>query len=101
MILTRTEFVEHWNNIKPGLGDYDSALWAYERDRHRASEKCGWFILCKSIKISDDSLVKQDYWQWCNEHCKGNIFCFSSSEEEEWWGFSRQEDIMLWVLRWL
>ena len=93
--LTRQEFIDMFNEIKYGLGGPDSPLWALEK----TGIQCEWFVCIKPIARDD---LRQDFWAWCLENCKGRILCFSSNdtEEEEWWGFSEHEDAMWWLLKW-
>lgn len=90
-MLNRKQFRQHWNKVKPGLGDDNSSLWAYEEF---ANKKCRWFV-----KISPKS-TRTDFWRWCTKHCQGSIMCYSNSEVEEWWGFTHKADIALWLLKW-
>jgi hypothetical protein len=95
-ILTRSEFKDYWNNIKEGLGNADSPLWEAEREIFKGNYQ--WFV-SKSI-TSYGNL--EEYWQWCEVTLKGNITCYSASSEEnqEWWGFTNKDDIVIWSLRW-
>jgi len=97
-ILSREEFVKHFNGIKPGLGNPTSPLWNPEE--YLKKNQCYWFIKVKPI-IS--SVNKIDYWTWCNQCLQGKVLCYSSDDigQEEWWGFSNKNDIVLWSLRWI
>lgn len=95
MILDRTQFVRHFNGIRPGLGDPDSGLWAGERDRGYRSE---WFL--HTTSLGDWRQIRDDYWHWCHRTLQGRVACYSSGDEWEWWGFTRREDIVIWKLKW-
>jgi hypothetical protein len=97
-IVTRNQFAEHWNTVKPGLGDADSGLWAYERAYGPESQ---WFICIKPIRLSLYSANQQQFWAWCKRHCPSGVSCYSASDDEEWWGFVNSDEIMLWLLRWV
>jgi hypothetical protein len=45
---------------------------------------------------------KLNFWLWCETNLIGVIRCFSSNTEkqEEWWGFQKQSDISVWMLKW-
>jgi len=96
MILTREEFADEFNSLKPGLGNPDSPLWFAEEQNIKPS----WFVCIKPIRISER---KQEYWSWCNMTLKGQLLCYSSNSEDqqEWWGFTDQKDVVLWMLRWM
>lgn len=95
MILTRSEFADYFNGLRPGLGNADSPLWIPE-DGADPSE---WFV-CVSPRQAHQ--YKIDFWQWCHQCLLGQVRCYSSSDEEqqEWWGFTNQKDIVLWLLKW-
>ena len=104
MILTRKQFREHWNALRPGLGDEDSVLWSYEDANNK---KCRWFVSIKPIHAWDEFIQeghpenrKQQYWRWCHQHCRGQVLCYSSNDTEEWWGFTHRADIVWWLLKW-
>lgn len=94
--VTRKQFVQHWNDIKPGLGDTDSNLWAYERD---FGPVCQWFVSIKPIRVSTS--YKDEFWEWCKAYCPSGVGCYSASDEEEWWGFVDRDEMVLWLLRWV
>lgn len=95
--VTRKQFVEHWNAVKPGLGDADSGMWAYERQYGLHSL---WFISVKPIRLALYGPKQKEFWAWCKQYCPTGVSCYSASDEEEWWGFVDREEIMLWLLRW-
>jgi len=94
-MLNREEFAAMWEAIRPGLGKSDSGLWAGEEDGSPAGQ---WFINVKQIHASN----KMFFWDWVKENLDGKIRCYSSSasDNEEWWGFTVQHDVPIWVLRW-
>ena len=46
---------------------------------------------------------KINYYNWCDKTLKGRVRCYSSDSDNdrEWWGFTEQEDIVLWTLKWM
>lgn len=102
MVLDRTEFADHFNSVKPGLGDESSPLWAPEED----TGPLQWFVcvepLSQSPKRKAHEVTKDVYWAWCNENLVGTTRCYSSDYQgkQEWWGFSDKQDIVLWTLKW-
>lgn len=103
IILNRKQFRNYWNNLCPGLGDEGSGLWALE---HHTGKKSRWFISTRNIftqteeekqKIPD---IKQYFHRWCYNNTLGQILCYSSNYNEDWWGFSHKDDIFLFRLRW-
>lgn len=100
-VLTRKQFRQHWESVIPGMGEDGSVLWAMEEHYHKKSR---WFVSTRPIVslelIIDGQSPEKEYWLWCNKNCAGQILCYSSSREEEWWGFSHHADILLWILKW-
>ena len=104
-VLTRRQFRQHWESVLPGLGEDGSALWAMEQYHNK---KCRWFVCTRPLGtvgtetglIVDGQNPKKEYWLWCNKNTAGTILCYSSSMEEEWWGFSHHADIAFWMLKW-
>lgn len=98
-IYDRQQFVEYWEEIKPGLGQKDSVLWTPEQSL--APDGCQHFICISPIpELWHDEYI--EFWSWCGDQLKGHCRCFSSSTNppEEWWGFTDKDDILMWVLRW-
>jgi hypothetical protein len=93
MILTRQEFIDMWNSYRIGLGDYDSPLWTLEVTKNF---QCHWFVCVRPINDMET------HNQWCSDHCKGKMLCYSSDDEnnEEWYGFTEKDDIIWWLLKW-
>lgn len=97
-ILTRKEFInaiiKKWNTDKNFL----PILFSYEEYVGRKSQ---WFVCIEASAIVDGG--KSEYWDWCNEFLSGKLICYSSGSpgEDEWWGFTEKNDILLWSLKWL
>ena len=103
MILTRRQFAKLWNEKKPKLGKFNGPLWIPET-MGDTPVKCQWFTCVRPIFYNGGS-EKKKYWAWCNKNMQGSVLCFSSTGretevQEEWWGFTRKDDIMFWMLRW-
>lgn len=98
-MLNRRQFRDLWRFEDQDLGDSDSPLWVLEREAARRPSR--WFECVRPLKLGTLE-QKQQYWHWCHEHCRGQVLCYSSNEEEqkEWWGFTHQADIILWKLKW-
>jgi hypothetical protein len=96
-MINRKAFKELFNQYKPGLGDDKSPLW--EPERYEDNRPSRWFV--KIRPLAKDNRMK-DYWLWCHQNCSGQILCYSSDSDnqEEWWGFTHQADIVFWLLRW-
>lgn len=90
-LLTRQQFAEHFENMGPGLGEDDSVLWTPEWDGKQAN----WFVSIKPVTFEDSN-----FWTWIEYHCRGLVRCYSSGNEEEWWGFTHRNDVELWLLKW-
>ena len=98
MIYSRRQFIVHWRNIEPALVSDSSPIWAYENYVNR---RCRWFVkLDRPATRLDSDEVKKEYRAWCTRHCRGLVLCYSSSDTEEWWGFTNKPDIAWWLLRW-
>lgn len=98
-ILTREQFADHFDQLHPGLGDVDSPLWEPEHFEPGA-QPSDWFVYTQG-PAQAWSWDKNQYWSWCRQHCQGSVLCYSASDEGEWWGFERREDILIWSLRWV
>ena len=97
MIYSRKEFADYFNNKRDELGADNSPLWAAEE-----GSICQWFIKVRPLSFHKSSAAKSNFWFWCVTHLAGNVVCYSSDDynEEEWWGFTVETDIVLWVLKW-
>jgi hypothetical protein len=97
-MITREQFSQHFNSLRVGLGDDDSPLWIAERT---LSGPCVAFITINSpVKFDVFEIDFLNFWEWCDKNLLGEVRCFSSSEDEEWWGFTNPNDIVLWALKW-
>lgn len=97
IVLSRSEFADHWETVRQGLGDDDSVLWAYE---HFREVKSNWFVNVPHTYKSTDEL--REYWAWCDKKLNGTIVCYSISViDGEWWGFTDKDDVFWWLLRWM
>ena len=98
MILSRAEFAQMFNDIKSGLGDPDSPLWL--PDDAVPGDPSEWFVSVKPLRVHQ---FKSGYYGWCRSALSGQVRCYSSDtdNQQEWWGFTQQEDIALWKLRWM
>jgi len=98
-VLDRQQFIQYWEDVVPDVGETSSAMWAYEDTCEKKSE---WFTCVRPLDAHRGHDKKIIYWQWCNSNCVGQILCYSTNreEQEEWWGFSHQEDIAFWLLKW-
>lgn len=73
-----------------------------ETDPHLNPKKrnpAKWFLICPSIFLLYPKSKK--FWDWCDKHCQGAVYCYSESDTEQWWGFENKDDIILWSLKWL
>lgn len=95
MIISRKQFREHWKKRDPSFAQWDSPLWCLEE----LYGKSRWFVnvVVHELQKCEDF---KEYDQWALRNCRGRILCYSSSPEEEWWGFSHKPDVFLWILRW-
>lgn len=95
MILERQEFADYFKSLDERLAGTDSPLWI--PDEGTPSK---WFVCTKPIGVHR---FKFSYYDWCNKTLKGRVRCYSSDtdNEQEWWGFTNQEDIVLWTLKWM
>ena len=100
-VYNRQEFGQVFEEMKPGLGSPDSPLWSPEHSLK--PDQCVHFVCVRPLNIDWGGDVEyNEYWAWCGEQLAGYVRCFSSNDrnQEEWWGFTDESDIMLWVLKW-
>ena len=102
-ILTRDEF-KRWMVREfddPGIAAPKSALWIPE---DRTGLRCQYFVLAEGRRrrYQTWSELHDEYWTWCTETLAGDVRCFWANNEsgEEWWGFTEQDDIPIWILKW-
>ena len=95
MILSRQEFADYFESLDKRLAGPDSPLWI--PDEGTPSK---WFVCVRPIGVHR---FKFGYYDWCNKTLEGRVRCYSSSndDEQEWWGFTEQKDIPLWMLKWM
>jgi hypothetical protein len=89
-IITREEFSKLFPDDLTGVGN---PLWAYE---DYVGVKSQFFVNVSCIRDFD----KVVYWNWCDENLAGTVICYASNGETEWWGFTREHDVAIWILRW-
>lgn len=98
MILTRSEFTQHFKNLDHRIDGDDPfcALWVPEEHDHIT---CQWFVCVRPLSVHK---FKRRYYDWCDQALHGQIRCFSSDQQgqQEWWGFTDRKDIALWMLKW-
>ena len=96
-MLTRSEFIDYFKNLDSRINGNDPGcpLWIPEDEIPSQ-----WFVCVKPIGVHK---FKFSYYDWCNKTLVGRVRCYSSSSEDlqEWWGFTRQEDIPIWMLKWM
>lgn len=97
MILSRLEFIDYFKTLDSRIdsNDPDCPLWIPEHD----SEPSSWFVRVVPIKAHR---FKRKYYDWCNNTLGGVVRCYSSDpdNQQEWWGFTNQKDIVPWLLKW-
>lgn len=86
LVVNREQFITIFD-----INSDDHVVWAYEK---HISIKSSHFVCIPSI------IIRENYWKWCEKTLKGRVACYSSNDNEEWWGFTEKEDIMIWMLRW-
>jgi hypothetical protein len=98
-IVSREEFIAAIEEESPGsyLTADGSPLWIPEAE-FTPKTKCIKFILTKRLNFKNEA--KDAYWEWCNSTLNGQVRCFSSGDENEWWGFSNPDDVVIWSLKW-
>lgn len=100
MMLTRLEFANHFNQIKPGLGKPTGSLWIPED--YLAKNRRYWFVCVPPLKISRQGR-SLEYYTWCKDNLSSSPLCYSTNDFDntEWWGFKNRNDIMFWMLKWV
>lgn len=92
--LSREEFIDYIKSEKGVDVGPESALWIPEE-----VEPVAHFVrfVCVFIPINE----VDNFFAWCKENLKGEVRCFSSdASDEEWWGFTDPDDVLIWSLRW-
>ena len=110
MVKNRAEFIQ-WviDNVPRGdaLSDPDSVLWNPEKGYGKPIYM-NWFVCVKPIAFDlryfpdGRGNDKGIYWAWCNNVMQGDLRCFMSNDnrQQEWWGFTHEQDIPVWLLKW-
>jgi hypothetical protein len=108
-VMSRPQFINKVNDIMRNHGvdcaDPIHPLWVaeewHDENNKLCKVKCEYFVCVDPIW--DDPIVKRDYWKWVEHTLKGDVICFSSDKRErsEWWGFTHEEDILIWSLKWI
>jgi hypothetical protein len=98
MMLNRKQFKQHWDAINPKLACDGGPLWVMEN--YADNRPSRWFVQIPRPREDWTDDKKNQYWSWCHRHCAGQILCYSYGDDREWWGFTHQADIVLWLLRW-
>ena len=81
---------------KLDAGTINDALWIPE-SISQPTVKCIHFVRVKPVMADND-----DYWPWCKETLQGELRCFTSDGvDQEWWGFTNYDDIIIWTLKWV
>lgn len=101
-IYTRHEF-GRWLNLRDRrLGGRNCVAWSCEPKNHPSQ----WFVcvapVCDRTKGKNYTGTPADYWTWCREKLQGRVLGYYSDRDNgiEWWGFTNQDDILLWTLKW-
>lgn len=97
-IVSRKEFKDVMLMTFPAKKlDSKHPLWIPEKD-FAPKVKCIKFVRTNPVKLVREN--KDEYWRWCNETLNGTVRCFTSGDEDEWWGFTDPDDVVIWTLRW-
>jgi len=98
VLLTRKQFKCMLDTMLPNssfkLSDRKSSVWIPEEMvRGRVSQ---YFLMIPPV----DDTRGQEFWNECKANASGPVRCYSSSEDEEWWGFTSKDDALWFLLRW-
>ena len=100
-MITREEFIAWWDKLVPEnpANRPDHPLWIPETQL-KPGPPSQWFVQ----HYYKEELDNGEYWTWCNANLRGQARCYMQNEEEgncwEWWGFTDQQDVVLWMLKW-
>jgi hypothetical protein len=106
MIVDRNGFKEQAQKYLPRVElSPGSPIWNPEKDMDSV---CEWFVCVRPIdfhlRYRPDGRgdAKGMFWSWCNETLSGEVRCFLSNDNRgiEWWGFTRKDDVAIWLLKW-
>jgi len=97
-VLTRSEFIDYFRKLDYRIDGTDPLcpLWVPEEEDNIT---CHWFVQVPPLGMRK---IKSGYYRWCHYALQGQVRCFSSDLEarEEWWGFTVERDITIWMLKW-
>lgn len=79
----------------------DHPLWAGEHS-YTPRITCQWFVCVQPLDLLNTAEGKDGYWKWINTNLAGKMVCYCSDDinKQEWWGFTHEDDAVLWLLRW-
>lgn len=101
-ILNRQEFIAEFNIIMRNHGkdcaDPDHIIWEAEK-YITPPHKCQWFVCVTPLDVDRNI---SNYWEWVKETLNEVVVCFSTdpAEQAEWWGFTDEQDAVIWTLKW-
>lgn len=100
-VMTRAQFINYLEeNHFLSVSDPTHPVWFAESDTALAVAnpvKCVSFLRVSSFTIFE----KDSYWDWCEKTLSGQVRCFVSGQEHEWWGFTDPDDVVIWSLKWI
>lgn len=105
MILTRKEFAEWWDRWvpeNPTGNRRDHPLWFPETQIVLGPPSL-WFVRTPNIDANPAYQEPSfDFRAWCDTRLQGLARCYmvDDSTGYDWWGFTVQEDIVMWRLKW-
>jgi hypothetical protein len=95
MLLTRKQFKEFATKNWPNIGvSATSPLWIPEVD---LGEECQYFLFIPVMQRWN----KNDFWEWSDKLLIGKTRCFMRGDSGEVWGFTNEDDISMFLLKWL
>lgn len=94
-MLTKQDFI---NYMEKTYNFSDGLLFGFKD----VGDICQFFITVEPIFGDDWAVHSDEYWEWCSANLTGKTFCFFSDSDNkvEWWGFTNEQDIMWWKLKW-
>ncbi len=98
-VLNKDEFIELVNTLMRHHGidvsDESHPMWEVE---HGNPEKCQFFCSVKGNKET----INKEYWDWIEQTMTGSVirFLYDDVNHSDLWGFSNQEDVTMWLLKW-
>jgi hypothetical protein len=105
MILSRSEFVAWWDGWvpeNPVTGRTDHPLW-FPETQIVLGPPSEWFVQTRNIDADPAYQARGfDFRAWCDQNLQGLARCYMVDESTgmDWWGFTHQDDIVFWQLRW-